>query len=170
MKKLPWVLIVILSACLFFISKKNVELTNYRNTYTDTLTVHDTIPYSLPVPRDSIILRYEYIAVPTPSDTATKEVALPEVEIIATSKDPTTLSIPITQRKYETETFTAWVSGYKPQLDSCLVYPKTIVVTQTQTVYKPKRWGVGVQVGYGVCGNQLSPYIGIGISYNLFAW
>ena len=41
-------------------------------------------------------------------------------------------------------------------------------------VYKPKQWGVGVQIGYGInrIDNkfQTSPYIGIGISYNLYNW
>jgi len=39
-------------------------------------------------------------------------------------------------------------------------------------IYEPKRWGIGVQIGYGInhIDNkfQTSPYIGIGVSYNLF--
>lgn len=34
-------------------------------------------------------------------------------------------------------------------------------------VQKPKRMGIGAVVGYGVCRNGLSPYIGIGLSYNV---
>ena len=32
------------------------------------------------------------------------------------------------------------------------------------------RWGLGVQAGYGVSDKGLTPYVGVGISYNLLAW
>jgi len=32
---------------------------------------------------------------------------------------------------------------------------------------KPKRWGVGPQLGVGFDGHKLHPYLGVGISYNL---
>lgn len=34
---------------------------------------------------------------------------------------------------------------------------------------KTKRWGLGIQAGYGV-GSKVTPYIGIGLSYNIFVW
>lgn len=34
----------------------------------------------------------------------------------------------------------------------------------------PKRWGIGVTAGYGITKSSLSPYVGIGISYNLIQW
>jgi len=41
-------------------------------------------------------------------------------------------------------------------------------------VQKPKNWGIGVQIGYGISHIdnkfQTSPYVGIGVSYNLFNW
>jgi opacity protein-like surface antigen len=39
---------------------------------------------------------------------------------------------------------------------------------------KPKKWWVGVQGGYGIKflynRVQMSPYVGIGVSYNLWSW
>lgn len=172
MKKLPWILVVILSVALMFSINKNVQLTNYSNVYTDTLTVRDTIPYPVPVPRDSVVLCYRYVTIPTTPETpdSTKtENKQPEIQVVESTPDSTKLSIPITQRKYETESFTAWVSGYNPQLDSCWVYPKTTTITKVQRL-NTGRWGLGVQVGMGVCGNKVSPYIGVGVSYNLFTW
>ena len=32
---------------------------------------------------------------------------------------------------------------------------------------KPKRFGLGIQGGYGIGGYGLTPYIGIGLSYNI---
>lgn len=31
-----------------------------------------------------------------------------------------------------------------------------------------KRWGVGPQVGIGIAGNKIGPYIGVGVQFNLF--
>lgn len=35
---------------------------------------------------------------------------------------------------------------------------------------KRKRFGLGVQAGYGFPGNKVSPYVGIGVSCNLWEW
>lgn len=78
------------------------------------------------------------------------------------------------QAYYEDSLYRAWVSGYRPKLDSIEVYPKTIYQTVTNDIYHPvttkpkkKRWGLGLQVGYGYPGGF---YVGGGISYNLFQW
>lgn len=84
--------------------------------------------------------------------------------------DSVSVQIPITQRVYETEQYRAVVSGYRPNLDDLVIYQPTQVVRIKD---KPKRWGIGVQVGYGMTVNgkpQFTPYIGIGVSYNLFAF
>lgn len=76
------------------------------------------------------------------------------------------------QAYYEDSLYRAWVSGYRPRLDSLQVFPKTIYQTVTNDIYhtiKPrkKRWGLGVQAGYGYPGGW---YVGAGISWNLFIW
>ena len=74
------------------------------------------------------------------------------------------------QAYYEDSLYRAWVSGYRPRLDSLQIFPRTVYQTVTNDIYhtlKKKRWGLGIQVGYGYpCGM----YAGIGISYNLFQW
>ena len=76
------------------------------------------------------------------------------------------------QALYADSLYKAWVSGYRPRLDSIEVYPRTICQTVTNDVYhtivpKKKRWGLGVQAGYGYPGGV---YIGLGVNYNLFQW
>lgn len=76
------------------------------------------------------------------------------------------------QACYEDSLYRVWVSGYRPRLDSIEVYPRTVSRTVTNDIYhtivpKKKRWGLGVQAGYGYPGGI---YIGIGCSYNLFQW
>ena len=76
------------------------------------------------------------------------------------------------QAYYEDSLYRAWVSGYRPRLDSLMVFPKTVYQTVTNDIYhtitpKKKRWGLGLQAGYGY---PSGIYAGVGISYNLFQW
>lgn len=76
------------------------------------------------------------------------------------------------QAYYEDSLYRAWVSGYRPRLDSLMVFPRTVYQTVTNDIYhkivpKKKRWGLGLQAGYGYPGGA---YIGVGVSYNLLQW
>ena len=81
------------------------------------------------------------------------------------------IHLPIEQRQYLDPRYTAWVSGYRPQLDSIQIYQRTEYITKEITpIQKPKRWGIGLQAGYGVTlhNNQVfpAPYIGVGLNWN----
>lgn len=69
-----------------------------------------------------------------------------------------------------------YASGYDVQVDSVRHKIQTQVITKERDVIvkvKPK-WSVGVQAGYGAFANNgqisASPYIGVGVTYNLFSW
>lgn len=138
-------------------------------TYTDTLIVFDTIPYPHPVSRDSVVIRY--ITQTLPAATAEPDTAQTDIEhspIADVGRDSVEVEIPITQKVYETDRYRAVVSGYQPSLDDILIFQPTQVIRVKD---KPKRWGVGVHAGYGVTIRgtpQFMPYIGVGVSYNLF--
>ncbi|WP_195531879.1 DUF6808 domain-containing protein [Bacteroides finegoldii] len=80
--------------------------------------------------------------------------------------------VPREQAYYEDTLYRAWVSGYRPRLDSLQIFPRTVYQTVMNDIYhtvspKKKRWGLGLQAGYGYpCGW----YVGAGISCNLFVW
>ena len=74
-----------------------------------------------------------------------------------TIQEPVYIPVPISQKEYQTENYHAWVSGYKPSLDSVWVYPEKIIIRE-----KLRRWGIGVIAGYGIGRNGLSPYVGVG--------
>ena len=80
--------------------------------------------------------------------------------------------VPREQAYYEDSLYRAWVSGYRPRLDSLQIFPRTVYQTVTNDIYhtvtpKKKRWGLGLQAGYGYpCGW----YVGAGVSYNLWQW
>ena len=76
------------------------------------------------------------------------------------------------QAYYEDSLYRAWVSGYRPRLDSLQIFPKTVYQNVTNDIYhiitpKKKRWGLGLQAGYGYPGGW---YVGAGVSWNLFMW
>lgn len=76
------------------------------------------------------------------------------------------------QAYYEDSLYRVWVSGCRPRLDSLQIFPKTVYQTVTNDIYhtitpKKKRWGLGLQVGYGY---PEGLYLGVGMSYNLWWW
>ena len=69
-----------------------------------------------------------------------------------------------------------YASGVSVEIDSVLHFVSTKVITKERDVMvkvKPK-WSIGVHAGYGAFANNgqiaTSPYIGVGVSYNLFSW
>lgn len=127
------------------------------------ITVYDTVTYRKPVAVDSVVIRYVAAKMPVAS-TQDSVIRLEEPH------DSADVAVPITQKVYRDTAYTAWVSGYMPSLDSISIRQSTHYVTGYVPA-KRKRWGVGVHAGYGVTAERnprFAPYIGIGITYNLF--
>ena len=77
------------------------------------------------------------------------------------------VEIPITQKEYSDDsTYRAWVSGYKPNLDSIHVRNKSVYIENTIIKKKNDRFIIGPHVGYGVNGFDF----GIGITYKVFGF
>jgi hypothetical protein len=125
------------------------------------VTVVDTVTYTLPVARDSVVVRYMTKKLPIVHDT-----------VHPICIDSADVNIPITQKQYCDSTYTAWVSGYEPSLDSIRVYKNREVVTINKVKKEPPyRFVFTLNVGYGITPqNGLQPYIGIGVGYKLFSF
>ncbi len=81
--------------------------------------------------------------------------------------DTVTVSLPFVQKQYKDSSYSAWVSGYEPSLDSIKIFPKTIIVRESKVERKKdRRWGVYGGVGIGVS-DRVTPYVGIGIGYRI---
>lgn len=130
---------------------------------TDTMrvTVVDTVTYTLPVARDSVVVRYMTKKLPSVHDT-----------VHPICIDSADVNIPITQKQYCDSTYTAWVSGYEPSLDSIRVYKNREVVTINKVKKEPpNRFVISLNIGYGITPqNGLQPYLGIGVGYKLFSF
>lgn len=84
----------------------------------------------------------------------------------------TLVTFPVVQRIYEDSTYTAYVSGVDPMLDSIRIRSPTIenfvTTTKVKTETKYRRFAIGLTVGYGYgfqC-RQLEPFVGIGVTWN----
>ena len=61
-----------------------------------------------------------------------------------------------------------WYHGFRAGIDSLQVYPEKKIITNTITrTIEPSRWALSVHGGYGIGKGGLTPYIGIGLSYDL---
>lgn len=62
-----------------------------------------------------------------------------------------------------------YASGIMASIDSVKHFQQIRVIKETVKL-KDKKWGVGVQFGYGASKEGLSPYVGIGISWNILTF
>lgn len=116
--------------------------------------------------RTRVLVRRDTIKILQPAPVAERPVATVAARLPSTVvHDTVEVFVPIVQKVYEGPDYRAFVSGYRPSLDS-------IVITATHTeimkpATKPRRWNIGLQAGYGITPGGLQPYIGIGVSYRI---
>ena len=150
MKKLPWILVILLAvACVvaWFRPQEPLPVEIRTETKVKTVVKVDTLLISPPL---APLLVFRLTDTMRIGDTVVYR----------------------EQAYYEDSLYRVWVSGCRPRLDSLQIFPKTVYQTVTNDIYhtitpKKKRWGLGLQVGYGYSGGL---YLGVGISYNLFQW
>ena len=92
-------------------------------------------------------------------------------------QDSVKVELPYIRKEYQDFTYRAWVSGFQDvNLDSIEIYQKTKTIqihnTNYITKYKNRPFSVGIQTGYGYdfMNKRSSPFIGIGVQYNLFSF
>ena len=147
----------IVNAIGYFVNEHRNAHSSEMKVKVDTLYVYDTIFVEKPV-----IKKVETI------DTLRLPVPITDTLML---HDTVFVHLPIEQRQYSDPRYTAWVSGYRPQLDSILIYQRTEYITKEINPHKkPKRWGIGLQAGYGVAlhDGQIrpTPFIGVGLNWN----
>ena len=126
----------------------------------DTLLIFDTITLTKPVFVEKIQLDSVYMPV---TDTLWKH-------------DTLYVYLEREQIQWQDSLCRVYASGINPQVDSVTHFVReTIVNREISVPVKVKsRWGLGIQVGYGagINGKQvyLTPYVGVGISYNILSW
>ena len=126
----------------------------------DTLFIYDTIVSEKPIYKEKRI---------------TERILVPVTDTIRV-KDTLYLYAEREQIHWKDSLSDVYASGIDVNVDSVLHYVPMKVVTETTEIIikmKPK-WSIGVHAGYGAFANNgqiaTSPYVGLGISYNLFSW
>ena len=120
----------------------------------DTVYRSDTVRW--PIVMDSVVTRY-----------VTRRFAVMRVDTVRQcdtlrAVDTVEVRLPIVQKVYRDTNYTAWVSGYEARLDSISVRHREVTLTKVARV--GSRWGVGVQVGYGIDKTlKPTPYVGVGL-------
>ena len=133
-------------------------------TRTDTLTVRDTIREKYPVYVDRTV-------------TDTMLVAVTDTVMV---RDTVYMVLDRELRWYHGDSYDAWVSGYRPALDSIRVYPETKYVTRT---VRPavRRNSIALESSASWCGSMSLTvsaeyehswrwcYVGAGVGYDIVA-
>lgn len=152
-------LIILLTLVAFLLGRNTKKPAEPRTIVTtDTIVVVDTISIDKPTEITRYVVR---------KDTFWLD------KFILVINDDTTpgVEIPIEQAIYqdsvEDVAYTAYVSGFHPQLDSISISHQSAIIQPTITE-KPSRWSIGVQVGLGANKKGLTPYVGVGLQYRLW--
>lgn len=146
-KYIPYILIAVLLVSLI------VSLTNRKGVIIEK-TTSDTVT----------LAEFDTIYVPKP--ILIKEVIV-DTFLIKDSLNNDYI-IPKMQRYYKDSLYEAWVSGYRPNLDSLNIFRKTITNTITNTVTRtiyPKTTDWYLNVGSDYIGKQFAPNVGVAVKF-----
>ena len=161
MKKGFWIVLALLAASVainvwFWTTEPEPSIVIKRDTVWKDSIIREPLPAETIDIGKTVYLRIPY-PVPQPGDTVHDSIEVP---------------IPIIQKRYDDSLYTAWVSGYRPALDSISLHQPEIVTTITETiVQKAPRWSVGLSVGPGISidrEHHMGIYAGFTATYRLW--
>ena len=160
MKKGFWIVVALLAASVainvwFWTTEPEPSVVIERDTVWKDSIIRE------PLPAETIdIGKTVYIKVPVPKylpgDTIHDSIEVP---------------VPIYQKRYEDSLYTAWVSGYRPNLDSIRLYLPEVQTTVTKTIVTPSpliTFGIQAGGGYGLINRKPDIYVGVGAQLNLW--
>lgn len=144
----------------------NVFLIKFSQEKPSVVVEHDTVwkdtTIYQPQPAETIQTgRVVYIKVAVPQPQTQHD----------TIRDSIEVPVPIVQKRYDDSLYTAWVSGFEPNLDSINIHQCEVITTITKTIVKPvPRLSIGVQAGagVGVFSRQPDVYLGVGAQWRLW--
>ena len=126
-----------------------------RDTITDTITVEK------PIVRESIVIAKEIVRLPV----------VKEINRVDTIIDSVKVEIPITQKVYSDTNYTAWVSGYHPNLDSLKLVNRLVNNSYSfKGKESQRRLVFGLSAGYGITPKGFQPYLGVGFTFSFYGY
>lgn len=157
-----WINALLILACVFLfgflIGQKHPQKLPVEpiKTKVDTLVIRDTIMSYKPIYVDRVKL---------------DSVLVPVVDSVKIH-DTTFVYLEREKVTWRDSLCEVYASGIMASVDSVRHFQEYKYITiETQVPVKVKsHWGLGVNAGYGVGKGGFTPYIGVGISYNLLSW
>lgn len=143
-----------------------------RVTVYDTLTVVQPAPAVVTQLTDAVkrlprALRANKNALRDSALTAEVDLNINKSAYPDTGLDSAAVIVPMERKVYTDSTnYRAVISGAWASLDTIEVYPRREIVTVRQPPDR-RRFGVSLMAGYGYAG-KWTPFVGVGVSYNLF--
>lgn len=181
-----WLAMAFAGFCLgaFLANSCNHHIAGANKMVADTVVVRDTVRGVMPTEKDSVITgtialplvpsphregrdyNKPYLGGGTTDGTAANGENVGKIG----ASDTVWATVPRTQKRYEDSTYTAWVSGYEPRLDSIEVYRRTVTIVKRETVSKRNRFNVGLTggVGYGIFTRKPDVFIGVGCTVRIW--
>ena len=125
-------------------------------------TITDTITIEKPIVRESIVIAKEIVRLPV----------VKEINRVDTIIDSVKVEIPITQKVYSDSNYTAWVSGYHPNLDSIKLVNRLVNCNSYSFNgnTKSQRLVFGLSAGYGITPKGFQPYLGVGFTFSFYGF
>lgn len=155
--------------CGFLVGKGMYDRPIEESVSRDTVTLHDTVPEYLPVPKDSV--RTKWVTRWLPRDTSSRVdhfIGANNMDHYADTSKMIAVEVPISSKHYGSKDYDAWVSGFEVSLDSIKVYKETQYITETITRMKPpNKWELDLIGGldYNTARQDFTPYAGGEILY-----
>lgn len=136
---------------------------------TDTLYISDTTKYTADQLKPEEPKKEQELKT---DQEPKKDSILVQVRDTLWIHDTLYMSLPLETREYRRDEFYAVVAGYDPRLIHIEVYPKTMVISKTETTtikQSPWRYSLDVALNYGRMGSAyLAPAIGAELGYKRF--
>lgn len=142
----------------------------------DTVIMRDTLRVPIPQPAEKGVTRRDTVwlqiktADSTKLDTGTNTPAKPlKADTVPRLEPSGAITIPIEEKVYKTDEYTAVIEGWRPKLLSMEVYPKTTTINTTTTRLVKPRWGVTAGVGGGYDGQRFVPHVGVTVGWVIWS-
>lgn len=123
----------------------------------DTVRLRDTVVIDRPVAADRVAAGH----------------MLAKAEVVATdtstaTPDSVEVRLPVERVRYAGDRYEAWVSGYRPSLDSLRIYGEDRVISSViaRGRHARRRWGFGAAAGVAVTPKGIGPGIVVGLTYS----
>lgn len=148
--------LLVVGAVGFIAGRKTAKTGGFENIVelVDTLVIRDTIVAYKPKYITKRVVETEYVPVPEYIERNDTIYAVLEREQVV----------------WEDSLARIYASGINPQVDSVMHYRTEKVINHIIPVKVNPKWGIGVQGGVGVGKDGMTPYVGVGVQYNILTW